>query len=124
MANNKKKEEIVNIEGVKEIPEDAEVVEEVKIETSDNDEVSEEVVQAVAQAIDDFAKEENKEVEEVVNDILEEAKEDAGEYTGDLRGFKTLAEAKNYPNTPEFQKLDIGCRTEYVNWLKSITKED
>lgn len=79
---NKKVEEIVNIEGVNEIPEDAEVVEEVEIIT----------------------KEDN--------------------YTGDLRGFKTLAEAKNYPNTPEFKKLDIGCRTEYVNWLKTITKED
>lgn len=40
------------------------------------------------------------------------------EYNGDLRGFKTLEEAINYPNTPEFKKLDIGCRTEYSNWLK------
>ena len=53
--------------------------------------------------------------------IVEEIKEEpVEEYTGDLRGFKSLAEAKDYPNTPEFKKLDIGCRTEYVNWLKSI----
>ena len=62
--------------------------------------------------------EEEKVVEEP---IIEEAKEEEiKEYTGDLRGFKTLAEAKEYPNTPEFKKLDIGCRTEYINWLKSI----
>lgn len=42
------------------------------------------------------------------------------EYTGDLRGFKTLEEAVNYPNTEEFKKLDIGCKTEYSNWLKNI----
>ena len=42
------------------------------------------------------------------------------EYRGDLRGFESLEIAKNYPNTPEFAKLDIGCRTEYQNWLKSI----
>lgn len=111
MSKKEKEVEVVSVKGVKEVPENEEVV----------DEVSEEVVQAVAEAIDEFAKEENKKVEEVVNDIIEEANE---EYTGDLRGFKTLAEAKNYPNTPEFQKLDIGCRTEYVNWLNSITKED
>lgn len=46
------------------------------------------------------------------------------EYTGDLRGFKTLEIAKNYPNTEEFKKLDIGCRTEYQNWLKSILEEE
>ena len=82
----KKKEEIVeNIEitDIEELPEDAEVVEEVVIDTP----------------------------EEIVENI-------------DLRGFKTLKDAKNYPNTPEFKKLDIGCRTEYQNWLKSITKED
>lgn len=40
------------------------------------------------------------------------------EYTGDLRGFKTLEEAINYPNTEAFKKLDRGCQTEYSNWLK------
>jgi hypothetical protein len=114
MSKKEKDLEVVSVEGVKEVPENEEII----------DEVPEDVVQAVAEAIDEFAKEENKKVEEVVNDIIEEAKEDAGEYTGDLRGFKTLEEAKNYPNTPEFKKLDIGCRTEYVAWLKSIMKED
>ena len=88
------------------------------------DEVSEEVVQAVAEAIVEQANEDNKEVEEIVNEIVDEAKEDNGEYVEDLRGFKTLAEAKEYPNTPEFKRLDKGCRTEYVDWLKTITKED
>lgn len=105
---SKKEKEVV--EGVKEVPE--------------NEEVSEEVVQAVAEGIKEQAKEDDKKVEDIVEEIITEAKEDAGEYTGDLRGFKTLAEAKDYPNTPEFKKLDIGCRTEYVNWLKTITKED
>ena len=41
-------------------------------------------------------------------------------YTGDLRGFKTYEEAINYPNTEAFSKLDIGCKTEYKNWLKNI----
>lgn len=84
---SKKKEEIVEITGVEELPEDAEVVEEVVIDAP----------------------------EEIVEEIVENI---------DLRGFKTLEDAKNYPNTPEFEKLDIGCRTEYQNWLKSITKED
>lgn len=95
-----------------------------KKENKNIEEVSEEVVQAVAEGIVEQAEEDDKKVEEIVNEIIEEAKEDAGEYTGDLRGFKTLADAKEYPNTPEFEKLDKGCRTEYVNWLKSITKED
>lgn len=111
MSKKEKDIEVVSVKGVKEVPENEEIV----------DEVSEEVVQAVAEGIVEQAEEDNKKVEEIVNEIIEEANE---EYTGDLRGFKTLAEAKNYPNTPEFQKLDIGCRTEYVNWLKSITKED
>ena len=73
-----------------------------------------------------MSKKEKNQVEDIVNEIPEEVEtpEEVEEYTGDLRGFKTLAEAKNYPNTPEFQKLDRGCRTEYVDWLKSITKED
>ena len=45
-------------------------------------------------------------------------------YTGDLRGFKTYEEMVNYPNTPEFQKLDIGCKTEYTNWLKKVLEEE
>lgn len=65
-------------------------------------------------------KEIKNEEEEIVDEIIEESKEDAGEYTGDLRGFKTLADAKNYPETPEFKRLDKGCQTEYKNWLKSI----
>lgn len=78
-----------------------------------------------------MSKKEKIQVEDIegVNEIPEEVEEVEEveieeEYTGDLRGFKTLTEAKEYPNTPEFQKLDIGCRTEYVDWLKSITKED
>lgn len=58
-------------------------------------------------------------VEEVTEEIVKDEPVEE-EYTGDLRGFKTLKEAKDYPNTPEFKKLDIGCRTEYINWLKSI----
>lgn len=115
MAKKEIKEEI-KIEGVDEIPENAEVVDEVEITTPNNDEVSEEVVQAVAQGIVEVADEDGKTVENVVNEILEEAKD----YNGDLRGFKTLEEAVNYPNTPEFEKLDIGCKTEYTNWLKNI----
>lgn len=57
-------------------------------------------------------------VEEVVKEV--EAPKPKKEYNGDLRGFKTLEEAINYPNTPEFKKLDIGCKTEYTNWLKNI----
>ena len=87
------------------------------------EEVTEEVVQAVAEGIVEQAKEDDKKVEEIVDEIIVEAKEDAGEYTGDLRGFKTLDEAVDYVETPEFKRLDIGCRTEYKNWLKSI-KED
>lgn len=83
-----------------------------------------------------MSKKEKIQVEDIVNiegvnEIPEEAEEveeveivTKEEYTGDLRGFKTLEEAKNYPDTPEFKKLDIGCRTEYVAWLKSIMKED
>ena len=71
-----------------------------------------------------MSKKEKNQVEDIVNEIPEEVETPEEEYTGDLRGFKTLTEAKNYPNTPEFQKLDRGCRTEYVDWLKSITKED
>ena len=85
------------------------------------EEITEEVVQAVAEGINEQAKEDNKKVEEVVNEIITEAKE---EYTGDLRGFKTLKEAIDYPNTDEFKRLDIGCRTEYQEWLEKITKED
>lgn len=87
-----------------------------------NEEVSEEVVQATAMGIVEQAEEENKSVEEVVNEIVEEAKEEGfepkKEYHGDLRGFKTLEEAVNYPNTEAFKKLDIGCQKEYSNWLK------
>ena len=83
-----------------------------------------------------MSKKEKIEVEDIVNiegvnEIPEEAEEveeveivTKEEYKGDLRGFKTLAEAKEYPYTPEFQRLDKGCRTEYVDWLKTITKED
>lgn len=85
------------------------------------EEITEEVVQAVAEGIKEEAKEQNKEVEEVVEEIIKEASD---EYTGDLRGFKSLKEAIDYPNTPEFKRLDIGCRTEYQEWLEKITKED
>ena len=61
-----------------------------------------------------------KKEEKIIEEPVEEVKK---EYTGDLRGFKTLEEAVNYVDTPEFERLDIGCRTEYKNWLKSI-KED
>ena len=64
-----------------------------------------------------------KEKEEILKE-KEPAKKEKKEYTGDLRGFKSLEIAKNYPNTPEFAKLDIGCRTEYQNWLKSILEEE
>ena len=116
--NDEIKEEI-KIEGVNEIPENAEVVEEVKIETP-NDEVTEEIVQAVAQGIVEEAEEQGKTVENIVDEIVKEAKD----YSGDLRGFKTLEDAVNYPNTDEFKRLDIGCRTEYSSWLKSILEEE
>ena len=87
----------------------------------ENEEITEEVVQAVAEGIKEEAKEENKEVNDIVDEIIKEASE---EYTGDLRGFKSLKEAIDYPNTPEFERLDIGCRTEYQEWLEKITKED
>lgn len=116
--------EEVSIEGVTEIPEGAEIVDEVKITDSENEEITEEVVQAVAEGIKEQAEEDNKKVEDIVDEIITEAKEDAGEYIGDLRGFKTLEEARNYPNTAEFKRLDVGCRTEYIEWLKSIIKED
>lgn len=99
---------------------EAKIVDEVEITTLNDEEVSEEVVQAVAQAIVEEAEETDKTVNAVINEIVEEAKENAGKYTGDLRGFETLEEAINYPNTPEFEKLDIGCKTEYTNWLKNI----
>lgn len=57
-------------------------------------------------------------IEEVEKEPIEQ--EVVKEYTGDLRGFKSLKEAKEYPNTPEFKNLDIGCRTEYMTWLESI----
>lgn len=99
------------------------------------DEITEEVVQAVATAIVNEAEEQNKEVAEIVDEIIEEANEANDEepkemtdiitnYSGDLRGFSTLEEALNYPNTKEFERLDIGCQTEYKNWLKSITEEE
>lgn len=83
-----------------------------------------------------MSKKEKKQMEDIVNiegvteipeeaEIIEEVEiVTKEEYNGDLRGFKTLEEAKNYPDTPEFKKLDKGCRTEYIAWLKSITKED
>lgn len=46
------------------------------------------------------------------------------EYIGDLRGFKTYEEMINYPNTPEFQKLDNGCKAEFTSWLKKISEEE
>ena len=55
---------------------------------------------------------------------IEEPKKPKKEYTGDMRGFKTYEEMVNYPNTPEFKKLDIGCRTEYTNWLKKVLEEE
>lgn len=61
----------------------------------------------------------NNEKEKIVNKLPKKK-----DYNGDLRGFKTLEEAINYPNTDEFKKLDIGCRTEYSNWLKNILEEE
>lgn len=110
--NDEIKEEI-KIEGVNEIPENADVVDEVEIETPD--EVSEEIVQAVAQGIVEEAEEQGKTVENIVDEIVKEAKD----YCGDLRGFKTYEEMVNYPNTEEFKKLDIGCQAEYKDWLKN-----
>ena len=65
---------------------------------------------------------------EEINDTIVETVEEKPivkkEYKGDLRGFKTLEQAINYPNTDEFKRLDIGCRTEYSNWLKNILEEE
>ena len=57
---------------------------------------------------------------EIKDDEKKPAKPSKKKYTGDLRGFKTYEEAINYPNTEAFSKLDIGCKTEYKNWLKNI----
>ena len=55
----------------------------------------------------------------------EHPKKEKIEYSGDLRGFKTVEQAIDYPKTEAFKKLDIGCRTEYVKWLKNnILKEE
>ena len=64
--------------------------------------------------------EENKETPEIKDDEKKSNKPSKKKYTGDLRGFKTYEEAINYPNTEAFSKLDIGCKTEYKNWLKNI----
>ena len=57
--------------------------------------------------------------------IKEEPIKEKPKYTGDLRGFKTVEQALDYPNTDAFKKLDIGCRTEYLEWLKNnILKEE
>ena len=87
---NKKIVEDVNIEAVNEVPKDAEIVEDV-------------VIDAPA---------------DVAEEIVENLGKKTKNYQGDLRGFKTLEEAINYPNTEAFKKLDVGCRTEYTNWLK------
>lgn len=110
-----------------------EIIEELPNEN--DEEVSEEVVQAVAQGIVEVAEEDGKTVEEIVDEIIDEANDEVEEpeidieklnkdYNGDLRGFKTLKDAIDYPNTDEFKKLDIGCRTEYTNWLKNILEEE
>ena len=57
---------------------------------------------------------------EIKDDEKKSTKPSKKKYTGDLRGFKTYEEAINYPNTEAFSKLDIGCKTEYKNWLKNI----
>lgn len=65
-----------------------------------------------------------EDIEEVKN--IDEVKEQPSkeepkkQYHGKLRGFKTYEDAVNYPNTEAFSKLDIGCQTEYKNWLKTI----
>jgi len=66
----------------------------------------------------------SKKKEEINDTIVEEKPIVKKEYKGDLRGFKTLEQAINYPNTDEFKRLDIGCRTEYSNWLKNILEEE
>ena len=63
---------------------------------------------------------ENKDIPEIKDDEKKSNKSSKKKYTGDLRGFKTYEEAINYPNTEAFSKLDIGCKTEYKNWLKNI----
>jgi len=66
-----------------------------------------------------------EDINETPNDeVSEEVTKKIKDYKGDLRGFKTLEEAVNYPNTDEFKRLDIGCRTEYSNWLKNILEEE
>lgn len=63
-----------------------------------------------------------KEIIEEVDDGVYSKKEVV--YKGDLRGFKTLEQAINYRNTDAFKKLDIGCQTEYSNWLEHILEEE
>lgn len=59
-------------------------------------------------------------VEEVEDDIAKLFKH----YKGGFRGFKDCYEAYHYPETEAFKKLDIGCQTEYKEWLNSIIKEE
>lgn len=71
-----------------------------------------------------MAKAKNKKeipAEEIKEEVVEKPKR---EYHGDLRGFKTLDQAINYRNTNAFKKLDIGCQTEYSNWLEHILEEE
>lgn len=62
----------------------------------------------------------NDETPEIKDDEKKSTKSNKKKYEGDLRGFKTYEEAINYPNTDAFSKLDMGCQTEYKNWLKNI----
>ena len=71
-----------------------------------------------------MAKAKNKKeipAEEIKEEVVEKPKR---EYHGGLRGFKTLDQAINYANSDAFKKLDVGCQTEYSNWLKNILEEE
>ena len=70
--------------------------------------------------IDDKNIKDNNIEDKNINDNIDDVKNFNKNYKGDLRGFKTLKEAVNYPYTKEFSNLDKGCQEEYKNWLKTI----
>lgn len=74
--------------------------------------------------IDDKNIDDNKNIKDnnIEDKNIDDVKNFNKNYKGDLRGFKTLKEAVNYPYTKEFSNLDKGCQEEYKNWLKTIKK--
>ena len=70
--------------------------------------------------VEDILKNKKVETPEIKDDEKKLIKSNKKKYNGDLRGFKTYEDAIDYPKTEAFSNLDIGCQTEYKNWLKNI----